>query len=890
MVHIIDSCKSAQFRYYLETALCNLSVLCRQVQETGRRSLPSWVFFDASTNTFLGVPTTHDEGTTSIDVTAHSAKHRVTTSFTIDVKPAHHLHPAWSRDAAAVPPRHTECDVEQRNDVICSWDEVVIYTTLLLDADVERLSAKQRVDVFVKLACYLSRDAHSITFTALRTRHNRVLVAGPGNVGIGGRRTNGAELSWISGCGDFSHSGDIAAMMEMNIRSGKVTDSIGFGVIGWYVWDDSPSPRRVKRRIKGTVMPTSTPRPTRLPSLTSVIDSRSSHVTESFVVSEIMAPSSVAIVSTFVAASPSASIVVTSSYVMPVVSSILSPVATSLSVQLGTLYTFASPTVTTPLTVQTTAFVGKSTSIPVASVSSLPIFSTRSTEVMTSSLIGSSVSSLPSVSSALLSPLVSTLSVKISATSTLSSLLIDDQDSIQTITSSLLMPSPSFSSTTSIDKTMSVSATPSLQFIPDSTFASDPVPSSSSAIDYVTSSAYIDASITVVSSIVATVPSLVISQMPSTLPMLATTATIQASSGVDIWTGIDSPHSSQVISPSSFELTSTDSQSFSTSDAAVMTQTVTPVSMATDTAVSTAVITEATSDLYSPTSSVLSPQRPHTSSSMDYLGTESSGVAFTYSPTSSLAAPLNTSVYSSFYQQQSNIITSFFLPSFVSSSDVAQSTVFIPTDTITLTGTQVSKSSLFELSSIDEFSSTSVVSSMTLAHPSHVTTVSTVQLTPSDVGTSYDATVTRSPSVPFDTFKPIQSTASTDFYPEFSLSLISTSFLEIFPSPSTLEMGLTEVVTPGLSISSTINILTSVLPWETSSLVVSLTTSALPMELSSVIASSSSYVTTVSTVKLTSSSAQETSTREFYSSISVLYIIQYIIYTGLPLSKHIILS
>ena len=748
----------------------------------------------------------------------------------------------------------------------------------------DRLSAKQRVDVFVKLACYLSRDARSITFTEPKKRHNRVLVAGPGNVPIGGRRTTGAELSWISGCGDFSHSGDVATVMEMNIRSGKVTESIGFGIIGWYVWDDSPAPRRMKRRIRGTVMPTSTPQPTRFPSLTSVVDSRSSDV-ESFVASETVAPSSAAFVSSFVAASPSASIVATSSYVMPVVSTNLSPVATLSSVQFSTLYTFTSPTVTTPLMVQSTAFVGKSTAIPEVSVSSLPVFPTSSVDVMTSSLIGSSASSRPTLSPSLLSPLTSTLSVQISATSTVSSSLIDDQDSIQTMTSSPLMPSPSFSSTTSVDKTMSVSATPSLQFIPDSTL--DPVASSSFSIEVVTSSPYIDASDDVLTSVVTTVPSLVISQMPSTVPMLGTTASIQASSGIEVWPSMefDIPHSSQIIIPSTFELTSTDSQSLSTSDAAFMTQTVIPVSMATNTALSTPIITDATSDLYSPTSSVMS---PHTS--LEYFTTETSDISFTYSPTFSSVAPLNTSVYSSFYQQhsspQSEIVTSFFLPSFASSPDVSQSTVFIPTDT--MTSTQVFKSPDFELSSIEEFSSTIVVvenittthSSEILEHSSHVTAVTTVQPAPTDVETSYYAPMTISSSVPFDTFTTIQS--STDFYPEFSSflpSLISTSFLEIIPSPSTLVMGLTEIATPGSSISSTI--LTSLLPLETSLIVtslpletsshfVTLTTSALPGETSSVITSSLSYFTTASTVKLTSSTAQKTSTREFYTSISVL--------------------
>ena len=856
------------------------------MQETGRRSLPSWVYFDDSTNTFLGVPTTKDEGSTSIDVMAHSMKYHSTTSFTIDVKPANHIHPAWSHDAVPVK-LFSECDVEQRNDVICSWDEVVIYTTLLLEADMTRLSAKQRVDVFCKLACYLSRDARSITFTSPKGQHNRVLVAGPGNVAIGARRTIGAELSWISGCGDFSHSGDVATVMEMNIRSGKLTESIGFDIVGWYVWDDSPAPRRMKRRIRGTAMPTNTPQPTRLPSFTSVVDSRSSDV-ESFVASETVAPSSVAFMSTFIAASPSASIVATSSYVIPVVSSNLSPVATLSSAQFSTFNTFTSPTVTTHLTVQSTEFFTKSTAIPVMSVSSLPVFPTSSVEVMTPSLTGSSASSSPSVSPSLLSPLFST---QISATSTVSSSLIDDQHSTQPMISSPLMSSPSFSSATSIDKTMSVSATPSLQFIPDSTF--DPVSSSSFSIDSVTSSAYIDASSSVdvstmeVSSIVMTVPSLVISQMPSTLTMLATTASIQASSGVDVWTSIDIPHSSQVISPSTFELTSTDSQSLSSSDAAVMTQT---VSMATNTALSTPVITEVTSDLYSPTSSVLSPY-----TSLDYLETESSGIAFTYSPTFSSVASLNTSVYSSFYEQQSSpqseIITSFFFPSFASSPDVAQSTVFIPTDTVT--STHVFTSSL-ELSSIEGFSSTIVVvenitttqSSMIIEHSSHVTTVSTVQLTPSDVETSYYAPMTISPSVPFDTFTTIQSTPSTDFYPEFSSSLpslISTQFLTIFPSPSTLVMGLTEIATPGSSVSSIVLtsllpletsslIVTSiagVLPLETSSLVVASMTSALPGETSNAIASLSSYFTTEPTVKLTSSTAQKTSTCEFYTSISV---------------------
>ena len=737
----------------------------------------------------------------------------------------------------------------------------------------DRLSAKQRVDVFVKLACYLSRDARSITFTESKKRHTRVLVAGPGNVAIGGRQTIGAELSWISGCGDFSHSGDVATVMEMNIRSGKVTKSIGFDVIGWYVWDDSPAPRRMKRRIRGTVMPTSTPQPTRLPS---VIDSRSSHVTESFVASETVAPSSAAFVSSFVAASPSASIVATSSYVTPVVSTNLSPVATLSSAQFST-YMFTSPTVTTHLTVQSTAFVGKSTAIPEVSVSSLPVFPTSSVDVMTSSLIGSSASSSLSVSTPLLSPLLSTPSVQISATSTLSSSLVDDQDSIQTMTSSPLMPSPSFTSTTSIDKTMSVLATPSLHSIPDSTF--DPVASSSFSIDSVTSSAYIDASDNVYTPVVTTVPSFVISQMPSTLPMFATTASIQASSGVDVWTSIDMPHSSQVISPSTFELTSTDSQSLSTSDAAVVTQTVIP-----DTALSTPIITEATSDLYSPTSSVLLSLY---TSSLVYLGTESSGITFTYSPTFSSVASLNTSVYSSFYEQQSSpqseIITSFFFPSFASSPDVARSTVFIPTDT--MTSTQVFTSSL-ELSSIEGFSSTIVVvenitstHSMIIEGSSHVTTVSTLQLAPSEVDTSYYAPMTISPSMPFDTFTTIQS--STDFYPEFSSflpSLISTSFLEIIPSPSTLVMGLTEIATPGSSISSTIltsllpletSLIVTSLPLETSSLVVASMTSALPGETSNAIASLSSYFTTEPTVKLTSSTAQKTSTREFYRSISV---------------------
>ncbi|KAK2188341.1 hypothetical protein NP493_135g03002 [Ridgeia piscesae] len=111
-----------EYRIRNNAFLGNISHLT--VREVGRLNLPHWMFFNNTANTFLGLPTDLDKGSTVIEVTAHSGDHRVTASFVIDVKPANQLHPTWSHDIAAQPLRFLQDgDIGRRNNIISAAPE-----------------------------------------------------------------------------------------------------------------------------------------------------------------------------------------------------------------------------------------------------------------------------------------------------------------------------------------------------------------------------------------------------------------------------------------------------------------------------------------------------------------------------------------------------------------------------------------------------------------------------------------------------------------------------------------------------------------------------------------------------------------------------------------------
>ncbi|XP_013855164.1 dystroglycan 1 [Austrofundulus limnaeus] len=225
-----------------------------KVAETGKDSLPSWLHWDPSSRVLQGLPLDEDKGVHYISVT--TSKHVASSSppevFSIEVHPEDHLDP----DSAQLLSSQAGAE-DPAQPFTCSEEEPITVLTVILDADLTKMSSEQRLELLDNMRSFSGLELHSMKM--LPVVNNRLFdmsafMAGPGNA----KKVveNGALLSWKLGCSlDQSTVPDINSV-QGPAKEGTMSAKLGYPVVGWHIANKKPHvSKRVRRQLNNTPTP-----------------------------------------------------------------------------------------------------------------------------------------------------------------------------------------------------------------------------------------------------------------------------------------------------------------------------------------------------------------------------------------------------------------------------------------------------------------------------------------------------------------------------------------------------------------------------------------------------------------------------------------------------------
>ncbi|KAG8436182.1 hypothetical protein GDO86_007330 [Hymenochirus boettgeri] len=224
-----------------------------KIAEVGKEMLPSWLHWEQ--NVLEGLPLESDKGIYDISVaTLHLAPNgsyvpQITDVFSIEVHPEDHNEPQSVRVAG-----------QESNEVtpfLCNTDEPVTILTVILDADLTKMTPKQRVDLLNRMRDFSKVEFYHMKFVPVV--NNKIFdmsafMAGPGNA----KKVveNGALLSWKLGCSLDQNSVPNISSVEIPAKEGTMSAELGYPVVGWHIANKKlQAPKRIRRQIYATPTP-----------------------------------------------------------------------------------------------------------------------------------------------------------------------------------------------------------------------------------------------------------------------------------------------------------------------------------------------------------------------------------------------------------------------------------------------------------------------------------------------------------------------------------------------------------------------------------------------------------------------------------------------------------
>ncbi|XP_056615055.1 dystroglycan [Triplophysa dalaica] len=223
-----------------------------KITEASKDVLPAWLHWDAESGTLQGLPLETDKGVHYISVSV-SNESRVSQSpdvFSIEVHPEEHA----DTDPFQLAIQSASNDAQP---FICGNEEPVTVLTVILDADLNKMSSKQRVELLAKMKKFSGMGLQHMKI--LPVVNNRLFdmsafMAGPGNA----KKVveNGALLSWKLGCNlDQSSIPDISSV-QVPAKEGTMSAQLKYPVVGWHIANKKPHvPKRVRRQLNNTPTP-----------------------------------------------------------------------------------------------------------------------------------------------------------------------------------------------------------------------------------------------------------------------------------------------------------------------------------------------------------------------------------------------------------------------------------------------------------------------------------------------------------------------------------------------------------------------------------------------------------------------------------------------------------
>ncbi|RXN20084.1 dystroglycan-like protein [Labeo rohita] len=224
-----------------------------KITEASKDVLPAWLHWDAESGTLQGLPLETDKGVhyISVSVSNESQVSQSPDVFSIEVHPEEH---------ADTDPFQLAIQQSTSNDAqpfICGNEEPVTVLTVILDADLTKMSSKQRVELLGNMKKFSGMGLQHMKI--LPVVNNRLFdmsafMAGPGNA----KKVveNGALLSWKLGCSlDQSSIPDISSV-QVPAKEGTMSAQLGYPVVGWHIANKKPHvPKRVRRQLNNTPTP-----------------------------------------------------------------------------------------------------------------------------------------------------------------------------------------------------------------------------------------------------------------------------------------------------------------------------------------------------------------------------------------------------------------------------------------------------------------------------------------------------------------------------------------------------------------------------------------------------------------------------------------------------------
>lgn len=221
-----------------------------KITEASKDVLPAWLHWDAESGTLQGLPLETDKGVHYISVSNESKVSQSPDVFSIEVHPEEHV----DTDPFQLAIQSASNDAQP---FICGNEEPITVLTVILDADLNKMSSKQRVELLAKMKKFSSKGLQHMKI--LPVVNNRLFdmsafMAGPGNA----KKVveNGALLSWKLGCNlDQSSIPDISSV-QVPAKEGTMSAQLGYPVVGWHIANKKPHvPKRVRRQLNNTPTP-----------------------------------------------------------------------------------------------------------------------------------------------------------------------------------------------------------------------------------------------------------------------------------------------------------------------------------------------------------------------------------------------------------------------------------------------------------------------------------------------------------------------------------------------------------------------------------------------------------------------------------------------------------
>uniref|UniRef100_UPI00398ECD9D dystroglycan 1 n=1 Tax=Pristiophorus japonicus TaxID=55135 RepID=UPI00398ECD9D len=223
-----------------------------KITESGKETLPSWLHWDHISHSLQGLPLDTDRGVHYISATAlELAANGSLVPFAEDVFSIEVL-PDDPLDSA--PLALSSQLISEVTPLVCAQEEPLTILTVILDADLTKMTAKQRVGLLDRMRKFAEVGLHQMKLVPVvnnRLFDMSAFMAGPGNA----KKVveNGALLSWKIGCFLNQNNVPNISSVEISAKEGTMSAQLGYPVVGWHIANKKlHATKRVRRQINPT--------------------------------------------------------------------------------------------------------------------------------------------------------------------------------------------------------------------------------------------------------------------------------------------------------------------------------------------------------------------------------------------------------------------------------------------------------------------------------------------------------------------------------------------------------------------------------------------------------------------------------------------------------------